>query len=231
MDSTSDEVVFFEVRFGDMMSQLPGESDPNLRVRLAKLDLYPEDFEFALRAGDAERRMCSPLDPPVLASWLMWAKTIGALRERLTARDWTFHNEMNVPRTVHHSESFGIVVNTGDAGTGDGRYSVSTKYPRGLCGARAVELNGQLALFNGLGVTPPSDEQRTWILLMRIVGSEIRSELSLPAEVTPAGQDGQWHITRWIDRICLPPLSIDGGEVFPDDDDGGPEFDVPVTRR
>lgn len=54
-------------------------------------------------------------------------------------RAWLMDNANNVPRTIHPERRFAVVVNTGDAGTGDLSLPVSTKYPRGPVGRKAVE--------------------------------------------------------------------------------------------
>lgn len=207
------------------MSAQPQRPEPSIRQQLAQLDLELVDLQFALRVADAERRTCSPLDPPVLPSWLTWAKTIGALRDRLVPRGWTPSDRHNVPRIIHPSGRFGIIVNTGDAGTGDLRFPVGTKYPRGQKARLAVETNAQLA-FNGLepSLLPDADLLQTWILLIRFRREAAHAELSLPREISSGG-----HITHWSRRIALPPLDF-GDRPRPDEGEG-PDFDVPVSRR
>jgi hypothetical protein len=197
--------------------------------RLAELDLDIETIHFALRAADAERRTCTPFDPPVLGPWLQWAKTIGAIREQLVPRGWTMDNSANVPRTVHPSDRFAMVVNTGDSGTGDLRRPVSTKYPRGLASQQAIHANRQLVLFgntfNDNGQREGS-ERETWLLLIRFVDDQVRAEISLPAEVTEEGS-----ITLWNERIPIPPLPLDPIEGINNPPDDGPDFDISVVPR
>lgn len=192
-------------------------------ISLSDLDLDADDLQHALRRGDAEARTCTALDPGLLPSWLMWARTVSGLRERLVPRGWTPTEQQNVPRTVHPSGAFSIVVNAGNGGTGEKALPVQTKYPRGITGIRAVRGN-QLSLF---GEAEPEEEGEltpTWILLVNRTGDAIRSELSLPTGINDMGT-----ITQWEHRIVLPTIAVEHPSI--DDNDEGPDFDVPVTRR
>lgn len=199
---------------------------PDPTDELAKLGLTLDDIEHALRRGDAERRMCTDFDPPSLPSWLQWGRTVSGLRESLVPRQWEMDNTDNVPRTVHPSGRFAMVVNTGDEGTGDLDSDVSTKYRRGPVSRKAVQVNGQLVLFEAAGFDSPTGERSTWFLLVHCTTDQMRSELSLPRTVD---EDGR--ITAWAQRIPLPPFAHEGLDVDDDDDDEGPDFDVPVARR
>jgi hypothetical protein len=200
---------------------------PDPSSELAVLGLKLSDFEHALRRGEAERRTCTEFDPPSLPPWLQWGRTVAGFREQVVpTRGWHMDNAANVPRTIHPERQFAVVVNTGDEGTGDLNRAVSTRYPRGPVGRRAVEVNGQLALFEMAGETPPTGEMPTWFLLVHRMEDEIHSELSLARTI-----DKEGFITDWSKRIPLPPLPYDGSKADGEEGDDGPDFDVTVKRR
>ena len=65
----------------------------------------------------------------------------------------------------------------------------------------------------------------TWFLLLHRAGAEVRCELSLPSLLS---EDGR--ITRWQERIMLPPIPLDSNEmdiVAPK----GPDPDIHVKRK
>lgn len=199
--------------------------------RLAELGLTVSLVERVVRRADAEVAMCTELDPPIMEGMTRWGKTSRFLREELVPRGWTYDNPRNLARTIHPSGEFAIVASTGDEMTG---LTVpgclpSTRYRKGEAITRAVELNEQLAFDFGDGWTESlaPDALRTWILLFHVDEHEFRCELSLPSHI----EDGL--ITRWTERVILPPFpraleplfGADGGE------EPGEPVVVEVTRR
>lgn len=177
-------------------------------LELADLDLsFDRHLAPALREGEAEYRRYGPLDPPNLPGAARWGRIVRVLRERLEPAGWTWDNPRNLPRVIHPDRTFALVVYTGDVLTGlTGTLPPSTKHHKGPTAASVVARNAvqtQLALeFPGLDAPRgvPVDLV-TWILLVHRDAREIRSEVSLPASIDPAG-----HIDRWLHRIPLPVL-------------------------
>lgn len=199
--------------------------------RLQQLGLTVSLVERAVRRADAEVAMCTELDPPIMEGMTRWGKTSRFLREELIPRGWTYDNPRNLARTIHPSGEFAIVASTGDEMTGltiPGN-PPSTRYRKGEAMTRAVELNEQLAFDFGDGWTESlaPDSLRTWILLFYVAEHEFRTELSLPARIT----DGL--ITRWTERIILPPFPRALEPLFGDEDayEPAPAPVVEVTRR
>lgn len=179
--------------------------------RLAELGLSVELIERIVRRADAEASTCTPLDPPIMGGLTRWGRTTRFLREELIPAGWGYDNPRNLPRTIHPSGEFAIVVTSGDELTGLTDLLPTTKYPKGYATVRAVENNEQLAFdFGDFG---PLDEVRsldvgaflTWFLMFRDDENGFRVELSLPDAITGG------RIISWTERIILP--------VFPRDDD------------
>jgi len=172
--------------------------------RLAELGLTVELVERVLRRADAEASMCTPLDPPIMEGLTRWGRTNRYLREELVPAGWRYDNPRNLPRTIHPDGEFAIVAATGDDLTGLAALLPRTKYRRGDATARAVQVNGQLALDLGdfdCGQDDDRDRDRdllTWLLLFHADDDGFRAELSLPDAI----EDGR--ITGWAERIILP---------------------------
>lgn len=198
--------------------------------RLQQLGLTVSVVERVVRRADAEVAMCTELDPPIMEGMTRWGKTSRFLREELIPRGWTYDNPRNLARTIHPSGEFAIVASTGDELTGltVPGHLPSTRYRKGDAMSRAVALNEQLAFDFGDGWgRKPDDTMRTWILLFYVDEHEFRTELSLPSHI----QDGL--ITRWAERVILPPFPRALEPLF--DADSGEQISAPVvvevTRR
>jgi hypothetical protein len=175
--------------------------------RLADLDLSVHTIEVALRKADAATNAGSDLDPPIMEGLNRWGLTTRYLREALVAAKWSFDNPRNLARTIHPSGDFAVVVTTGDESTGLPHRTPGPKHPKGFATELAVLGNNQLAL--DLGPLLPTVRQgramhasppRTWFLLFHADVDSFRAEVSLPE----CFADG-W-ITKWAERILLPPI-------------------------
>lgn len=175
--------------------------------RLADLDLSVHTIDVALRTADAATHACSPLDPPIMEGLTRWGLTTRYLREELVAAGWSFDNPRNLARTIHPSGDFAVVVTTGDESTGLPDRTPGPKHPKGYATELAVLGNGQLAL--ELGPLLPTVRQGraihaspplTWFLLFYADVDSFRTEVSLP-ECFAEGR-----ITKWAERILLPPI-------------------------
>ena len=196
--------------------------------RLADLGLSVDLVERVVRQADAEVSMCTELDPPILAGLTRWAKTSRFLREELIPDGWTYDNPRNLARTIHPSGEFAIVAATGDELTGLADVLPGTRYRKGDATIAAVEANEQLAFdFPDLDVTDSvagTPAILTWVLLFHADEDEFRVELSLPDRI----EDGR--ITRWAERIILPPFPRDKDTLTVEDDQHD-HVVVEVVRR
>lgn len=175
--------------------------------RLTDLGLSVHTIDVALRKADAATHAGSALDPPIMEGLNRWGLTTRYLREALVAAQWSFDNPRNLPRTIHPSGDFAVVVTTGDESTGLPHRTPGPKHPKGFATELAVLGNNQLAL--DLGPLLPTVRQgraihasppRTWFLLFYAAADSFRAEVSLPE----CFADGR--ITKWAERILLPPI-------------------------
>jgi hypothetical protein len=200
--------------------------------RLAELGLSVEIIEKTLRRAEAEAATCTAFDPPIMAGFMRYGRTIRFLREDLVPAGWEFDNPRNFCRTIHPSRKFALVATSGDEGTGNPKLTPTTKHPKGYATVRAVETNGQLTLdFPGIRIEAEgsdAEQLATWFLLYRVTEDEIRAEVSLPNGMVGA------NITDWLERVILPsfPREDDRLAAVTVPDDGGlGEYVVEVNRR
>lgn len=175
--------------------------------RLAELDLAVDVVAIALAAADRESARCSDLDPPILEGLLRWGRATRALREQLVPHGWTYDNPHNLARTIHPSGDFAVVLATGDEGTGLPSSGAGPRHARGYATEQAIHANGQLTFeFGPLlqlstgGRSAGLGHLQTWFLLYHPHPDHFRAELSLPRGID------RGRITRWTERILLPPL-------------------------
>ena len=175
--------------------------------RLVELDLTVGVVATALGAADLVSAQCTELDPPILEGLLRWGRATRALREQLVPHGWTYDNPNNLARTIHPSRDFAVVLATGDEGTGLPSTGAGPRHARGYATELAIHANGQLAFeFDSLlrlataGRSPGLGHLQTWFLLYYPEPEHFRAELSLPQGID------RGRITRWTERILLPPL-------------------------
>src|SRR5580698_10775873 len=173
--------------------------------RLAELGLSAGLIERVVRRADADVSTFTELDPPIMLGLTRWGRISRYLREELVPHGWTYDNPRNLARTIHPSGEFAIVAATGDELTGLADVLPGTRYRKGDATIAAVEANEQLAFDFGDFVTGVPDQGAilTWVLLFHADDDEFRVELSLPDRI----EDGR--ITRWAERIILPPFPRD----------------------
>ncbi len=207
--------------------------DEEALSRLDGLGLTVELIERSILRAEAEAATCTDFDPPTMAGFTRYGRTVRFLREELVPQGWDYDNPRNLCRTIHPSREFCIVSTSGDEGTGDPMLTPSTKNPKGYATELAVDTNGQLTFDFGdvdsIEESATKDDQiATWFLLYRVTGDEIKAELSLPS-----GFEGN-YIVDWRERIILPTFTI-APEVPTkkpgDDGDGMGEYVVEVSRR
>lgn len=184
--------------------------------RLAGLDLSLPLVSRVLRRADAEAARCSALDPPILEGLLRWGRCTRFLREELIPAGWSYDNPRNLARTIHPAGEFAVVIATGDDQTGLANGRAGPRHPKGYATEQAVNANGQLSFdFGSLlhvstsGLAAAIGSLRTWLMLFCVDEDVFRVELSLP-EAIEAGR-----ITRWTERILLPPVPRDQSVTAP----------------
>lgn len=218
-----------EQRTENLMAQVRIESDAV--NRLGQMDVTVGQVQRALLRADAEARQSNDLDPPNLGGFNRWGKGVRFLREELLPNGWGYDNSRLFCRTIHPSGEFAIVVSSGDDFVGEfvPGCSPSTKYSKGETVVRAVAINEQLSFDFGTGAdqnaTHVAEAMITWFLLFRATEEKIYAELSLPSAIDSG------TISEWNERIILPPIDRENGNVEEElpDDKGG--YDVGVSMR
>lgn len=195
---------------------------------LAEIGLSFDVLRDAMLAGETARDSCTTNDPSNAAGFDAWARTVRALRERLTIAGWVRDDSDGLPTVIAPSGEIAIVVATGDEATGDRDKTPKTKYPKGPATVAVVERNSRQGdLFRPAveRVTIPNPNHKTYFLLRRRSDDFVFSELSVPDAI---GDDGR--VEDWARRIILEPISLNpqAGGGLPD---RGEEITVNVRRR
>jgi hypothetical protein len=219
--------------FSTVVFKEPFEVDRELE----RLRLRREWLMSAVRASLSARLACTPNHPPSFAGVSGWAEGVRVLREELLPQGFERSNEGNLPFTVNKSGTMAIAVATGDPDTGTD-ISPCTKNPKGIRTRNAVAVN-QLSLplqFGDTQVSPEAlesiEKRETWILLIHtdMETGAVRSELSLPVNMSAEGRVDDWSM-----RLILESIPFDGGDIrITGDTNNGPqspEIIVEVRRR
>ena len=209
--------------------------DPRVRNRLSQLGLSVAAIHEALSRAEAERNLCTPLDPAALPGNIFWGRTVRFLRETYIPLGWTSASPSNVPLLVAPSGDFAVTASSGSREAGYAALTPSTRYPKGSATARRVETNRQLFTLPGLEVLEDEDVHDigdgipTWFLLYQHVvldgGVRLHAELSLPDDTGAHGKIDSWH-----ERIILPWIDFEGFAPFVEDTDPLSGIDIPVER-
>lgn len=175
--------------------------------RLYSLGITAELLVDAVSDGQIARDTCTANDPATLAGLLAWGRTVRGLRERLIPLGWTRGNSRGLETAIHPSGEFAIAVATGDEATGIEAQSPKSRHPKGSSMASAVNRNQKLlwedVIEREVAIAPATNCE-TWVLLICVCESEVRSELALPVSI---GIDGR--VEEWRERIILPALALD----------------------
>jgi hypothetical protein len=160
----------------------------------------------------------------------MWAETLKAARDLLRPLGWHKQETGTYERFINEAGTVGIAVASGTEGVGIAYLTPSNKSPKGRNTVEAVETNCTMDLFPDLPAVKIGDEEadcETWVLLhyFDARSGERRVELSRPREIAKDGR-----ISRWFERIILPPLSLDNDFAEIDSPDL-PDVDFDIERK
>lgn len=171
------------------------------------------------------------------------SKAIASGRMRGWAR--TKPDPQNQAMFIHDDQPrLQFIVFSGDPSTGttgDGKPEPSARCPRGRRTKELIDVNRALlgagddgGLFPDVldAQLPPASERLvTWVLLFHIMtDGRIRAEMSLPIEYRLHGD--AIDITRWAERIILPPIEAEGEmpSAIPEAP-GTDQYDFAVSRK
>lgn len=173
-------------------------------ARLTLLDLSVDLLHQALEVGQRKKEAAGSLAPSSTPGTDNWSGTVSGFRE-LTG--WPPDQADQLPRTVHPSGKFFVVVKTGTGGVGTfGPGRPKTKYPIGPILQRAISrVPSTMPLFDINYQSIDLDEDNApdvWLLLITSHNGMVYAELSRPS----AHKDGE--ITDYHQRIQLPPFEF-----------------------
>lgn len=200
--------------------------------RLKELGLTMGPLTDAVRRGYLAAASCTPNHPPLVRGIVGWGEIVCALREHLASLGWYGSDDNNYSRVFSQDGRVAIAVATGDEATGKRDGFPATKSLKGPQTAAAITLNQyQMDLFrDGLQVlmqepAPEPERCMTYILLVHCAEEEVRSELSLPDQITEEGR-----VNGWRERNILTPIPLDGEpiEIIPPSQ---PNLDIDVKRK
>jgi hypothetical protein len=206
----------------------------DVEARLGALGVRREHLHHACMVGALNRASTTTLHPTSFGGYTAWANTTAALREQLLPLGWRVENAANFELTVSPDAATAIVVATGDEGTGLPFGSPRTRAPKGPA-MRQIVMENYEQLSLGLNLPEPSEpvggpvvfNGQTWVLLLSYATpGRLRAELSLPLYFEGA------HVQRWLERILLAEIDLDGGALsVPVAPELGPDFDVVVVPK
>lgn len=199
---------------------------PDVDRRLAELGVVRAALEEVLRVAAGARNSTTEHDARIAGGSMAWLAGVRTLRDELVPHGFRPVHFFGVELCVHDALGIAIAVISGNAGTGSADRHPTTMNERGTVG-RWIAESDQLCFpapgFGG-GAQPPST-CRTWLLLLRHTEERMYSELSLVAAI---GSDGA--ITRWAERIILPPMEfgpVEREEVV----EPTPEIEIDIVAR
>jgi hypothetical protein len=206
--------------------------------RLDQLRLKREKLLEVVEAMVGAKAECTDNDPPGSRGWASYRMGTRRLREvTLVEKGWEKDDTDQIASVVNRKLGIRVAVSNTDDGTSldeEGRIP-QNRSKKGAATDRAIQANqGSFMhiLDESLNVVPLNQAQQpsrsiiTWYLCVYCEGDEFRAELSCPD-----GMDGGFF-TGFVERIfIIGPESGGGALVRRRADDGGPEFDIPVTRK
>lgn len=192
--------------------------------QLAPMDLTVDELHLVADEGQRKYDSTSPLAPTTTPGTDRWSIMVTTFRQ-LTG--WAADNSHGLPRTVHPSEKFYVVIRTGTDGVGDFKGQPTPRHPLGDVLRRVIDgTPNTMALFGLPDDVVDPDDRELWLFLTEKHPGEIHCELS-----APSARDGGF-VTDYKQRIPLPPLPYtepaDPTGTLPTepDDLSGPEIDI-----
>lgn len=200
----------------------------DVRERVASLadGLSLEILVRTLRSAVIAYDGTSSLAPPTTAGTNFWSAAVGHLREELIPLGWERCDKANFPVIISPCEEVRIACGRGLNGTGnpDPDVNPTTRSKKGPRTIAAIHANSHRGQPSFAFIEPPK-KSKTWFLLYERDNDRVYAELSLPGSFS----DVNCRPDGWIERIPLPPISVDPTDF--DDSNDAPDFEVTVKRR
>ncbi len=197
-------------------------------ARLASLQLDRQVLIDSLLQANIYRVRMTSHHPRLYRYAALTCETVAALRDFLVPRGWQKADEGHYELVVNPELHVAIAVASGDAGTGDKDRIPSNKSEKGPRTVKAVDDNRTADLFPETLPDASDVEQTfdTWILLHRLIGNQIRLELSRPNDYDATER----FVISWSERILVGTITLDGDRmqlpISP-----LPDVDFVVTRK
>ena len=197
-----------------------GESTPD--EHLAQWGLSVKTIHDAMRRGFQRSLDRSRLAPSIAPAMDVYADGFEDLARILTERGWERVEDANQPRLIHPGELVTVAL-TSAQNVGDPKVAPITRskgrMTRELLAPRAAAPLFSLEEYPCGGAQPPA-----YFVVYE------RSENSLLLEFArPSHMDESGCVDEWVNRIILPPLTLDDGAF--DDADAVAESEVPVEQH
>lgn len=212
------------------------EEPDDVARQLAALGLVVKDVQDPVIRAVMARNFCTPDHPRIYLGMTAWGEGNAALRGGLGKKKapWSRYDKQNIPRAVNPDKTVAVTLLAGDKDTGnpDPNVTPQPKRPRREAGKQLVVNNIQESFPGMEPEEDPDARAQLWYLLWyRKAGPNgdlVYSELSLP---TAVGDNG--IIERYLQRIILPVIDMSEGPGADarDDQDRGPDLDIPIQRR
>jgi hypothetical protein len=202
--------------------------------RLADLGWKLDDLLEVVSAMVRARNSCTENHPASAPGWMSWAEGIRRLREVGLSNGLAREDVDNIPWTVDKKRGIRFAVANTDDGTGRENRIPQNRSKKGAATDRAVVRN-QSSIFDYIPEEPMVPISKvishpgitvSWYLCVYADGDDVQAELSCPI-ITEAG-----FFADFAERIFL--IGGDPKDVIvkrKDDDDGGNEYEIIVTRK
>ena len=179
-----------------------------VQTRLEQMGLTIEALRRVSVAVAGAFNSTTRFHPTAAAGTFMYHEGTAALRRVGVPLGYDYDEDGHQPRTFNDDLGVSIIFQTGDENTGIlSGIEPTTRNPKGAATRDKVSSNSQqLSLFNLATPEAPDGAFYNWVFLAAVVGDVVRSELSLPRELTDDGKP-----CGWVERIILPeePLARD----------------------
>ena len=202
--------------------------------RLAELGWSKKDLLEVVSAMVRARRSCTENHPPSAPGWMSWSEGCRRMREIALPKGLARADIDGIPWTTDKRRGVRFSVSNTDDGTAvEGRLP-QNRSRKGAATDRAIDVN-QTSIFDHIPESSIVPLQKvkshpgvivSWYLCVFAEGDEVRAEMSCPIE-TEAG-----YFADFSERIFL--IGGDTPDNFgkrKDEDDGGSEYKITVTRK
>jgi hypothetical protein len=175
----------------------------------------------------------TPHRPELATAIDAWGEGVSSLRAGLAPFGWQYDDKNNYSRSISTEKRIAIVVARGGINTGIIGSTPTTKCPKGAKTNGALKKNRDLQGIQQMKLDHPifqrnteeiHEDLTTWFYLYDWTETEIRSELSLPLNMSNG------YINTWKERIILQPIPLGSSsiEIKPLEQ---PDIDISIKRK